>query len=797
MDISNRLVTVAVSGPICRTFTYHLSEEPGLISPGQRVLVEFGRSRKVGFYVGRSKPRSDIATKPVDRFLDNVSYFPRDLFETCLWVSQYYFANPADCLAAALPPLLKSRRSARLRWTGELPESYDERLKDIFRPDRRLSKQEVEGLRRMKGCNLVDLVKSGVVTEEWPEVSSVGRMTVVGYVAKRQTEWSSFFSRRRFKPDVFDSQLSRSELEKRGWSTYYIRQAVSAGLLQPVTVETNERVLDFVAPRQGVKDLKLTLGQQAALDDLRKGLNSGFNCSLLHGITGSGKTLIYCHLAREVLERDKSVLVLTPEIALSGATLAYFRGFFGDLVTVVHSAMTVRERMESWRGIRSGKYRVVVGPRSAVFSPVENLGLVIVDEEHDGSYKQDDPAPRFHGRDTAIMRAKIAGAPVVLGTASPSLESYYHARSGRYRLVELMERPTGARLPAVRVMDMRTEKLSGDHPYLSFALKKEIDLHLEADQQVILFLNRRGYSPQLKCADCGHVPTCPHCDLKLTYHRSGRKLSCHYCGHICRANDTCDKCAGRRLLYPGAGTQKVEEQMALLLKRGRVLRFDSDTASGRINGHRLLQQFAEGKYNVLLGTQMVTKGLDLSGVSLVGVLSADMGLDMPDFRASEKTFARLLQVAGRSGRGEKPGEVIIQTYYPDNEVIRDAANQDYVSFFEREIESRREHGFPPFARLVRFVLSSKDEAKLEDQATQFANQLRDVATGSRIRLDLIGPAPCPMQLLRGRFRRQLFARTTQPIRFVKALIDWENRQARFGLPSSFRIAVDVDPIDLM
>jgi primosomal protein N' (replication factor Y) len=517
----------------------------------------------------------------------------------------------------------------------------------------------------------------------------------------------------------------------------------------------------------------------------------------LHGITGSGKTLVYCHLARKVLGQNRGVLVLTPEIALSGTALAYFRGFFGDTVTVIHSAMTGRERLESWTGIRRGKYRVVIGPRSALFAPLENLALVIVDEEHDSSYKQNDPSPRFHGRDAAVMRGKLSKVPILLGSASPSLESYHHARSGRYRLLELTERPSGARLPKVRVINMQQQKLFGDMPYLSFPLKKEVDTRLARDEQVILFLNRRGYAPQLKCADCGFVPRCPRCDVKLTYHRVGRKLSCHYCGHFQQTADSCPACSGHRVLYLGAGTQKVETHLAQLFRSGRVLRFDSDTASGRKNAHQMLREFSERNYNLLLGTQMVTKGLDFPGVSLVGVLSADLGLDLPDFRASEKTFARLLQVAGRSGRGQNPGEVFIQTYYPESEVIRDAAAQDFVSFYKREIESRRTHRFPPFNRLLKFILLSQDRNKLEMSAAEFGDRLRVQTQQTNLRAEILGPAPCPMALLRGNFRRQLFVKTRQPVRFSRMLSAWEDGQPRFGLPTNVKIVIDVDPDDMM
>ncbi len=759
MNSCPRLVSVAVTGPFHKAFTYHLPDRQAEIAPGTRVLVEFGRSRAVGFCLGASRVKPDFTTKPIIRVLDTDSYFPPDLFDLCLWMADYYYANPADCLAAALPSVLKTRRSVDLVWAEQDNADIPDAIVSIYKPGRRLADVVKEHLRQNDPALLKRLIDDGQLAENWPVVEETGRAVISGYRAVRVDDWQRFFAKRRFRPEPFVGQQDRSELFANGWTEHYVRAASSAGLLRPVVTSKPDSILDFVPPKEGVTDLTLLDGQRAVFDSVIGLLDSGFSSSLLHGITGSGKTLVYCHIAREVLNRGRTVLILTPEIALSGTTLAYFRGFFGDKVTVFHSAMTQRERLESWNGVRRGRYRIVIGPRSAVFAPLKDLGLIVVDEEHDGSYKQDDPSPRFHGRDSAVMRAKIADIPVLLGSASPSLESYHNARLGRYRLLELKERPGDARLPVVRIINMKKERLHGDLPNLSFPLKKEIDQRLEREEQVILFLNRRGYSPQLKCSGCGHVPGCPHCDVKLTYHKAGAKLSCHYCGYLRTAYECCEKCGGSRFQYPGTGTQKVEEQIARLFENAGVLRFDSDTASGRKDGHRMLRDFADRKHKLLLGTQMVTKGLDLPGVSLVGVLSADLGLDLPDFRSSEKTFARLLQVAGRSGRGSSPGEVLVQTYYPSNEVIQDAARQDYLSFFDRELESRRLLSFPPFSRMVKFVLSTADGDKLQSQTASFAERLRGRLERAGLESDILGPAPCPMPFLRGKARRQLFIRT--------------------------------------
>ena len=791
---SRRYVAVALSGPLRRTFTYHLPDDIASLSPGQRVLVEFGRSRSLGFYLG-AVPAPEVTTKPVLRPLDDTTLFPRDLFDLCCWMADYYFANPADCFASALPPALKSRKPSRLTWGTNVTAGFDPAFTLTAAPGKIVKPAELAALRKT-GVTVAELVERGVLVEEWPD-SGKRVLETAGYRSAGHERWKEFFSRRRFQPEPHSDVRTRRELFAVGWSEHYLNAAVKAGLLAPVQVEKTDSILEFVTPRPNVTDLAPNDDQRRAIDALTHSLDNGFAVNLLHGVTGSGKTLVYCHVARQVLARDKTVLVLTPEIALTGAALAYFRGFFGDAVTVIHSAMTNRERMQSWQGIRSGRYRVVIGPRSALFAPLDNLGLIVVDEEHDSSYKQVDPAPRFHGRDAAIMRAKLAGVQVLLGSASPSLESYYHAQSGRYRLLELTRRPEGARLPDVQIVDMRKGRLHGDLPYLSFPLKKQIDDTLAQQRQVILYLNRRGYSPQLKCASCGHVPKCPHCDTKLTYHKTGRKLSCHYCGYFAHGYDSCAACGGLDLLYVGVGTQKVEEHLARLYETARVLRFDSDTASGRTSGHRLLHEFAEHKYNLLLGTQMVTKGLDLAQVTLVGVLSADLGLDLPDFRSAEKTFARLLQVAGRCGRGVDPGRVLVQTYYTDSEVIRFAASQDYRAFFDSEIAARRALTFPPFCRMVRFVLAASETDVLEKQMERFASRLRGLTEQHDVRCDWLGPAPCPAPRLRGSYRRHLFARLDNPARLSRLLTAWEEREARFGLPAKVKVAVDVDPDDMM
>jgi primosomal protein N' (replication factor Y) len=797
MSRSSAYVSVAVGGPLRRTFTYHFGNPDVALELGQRVVVPFGRTRKIGYYLGPANKPTGIETKSIAAIPDALSFFPPELFRLCVWMADYYFCNPADCFASSLPGVFKSKHAINYRWTHKAFECLPVDFKVSVRPGKSVSADHIGLLRQNDPKLLSSLIQQGAITETLVGENGVGPSVISGYVVNNPEEWDDFFSRRRRRLEIFHGMRTADELKQAGWTDHYIGLATRNQLLSPVRQRRATGILDFVAPRDDVSELQLTEEQQIVVEEIRSVLTGGFQPFLLHGVTGSGKTLVYCHLAREVLRRGQTVLVLTPEISLSGVLLSYFRGFFGDRVTVIHSAMTERERLESWQGIRQGDFRIVIGPRSAVVAPLEHLGLIVVDEEQDGSYKQDDPAPRFNGRDAAIMRARISGVPVLLGSASPSLESYHNAETGRYRLFRIQKRPGSATLPTVHVIDMRGERIKGDLPFLSLPLKQKVESRLDRNEQVILFLNRRGYAPQLKCADCGYVPRCPHCDVKMTYHKVGRKLSCHYCGYLSLDYHVCARCGGSRLMYLGAGTQKVEESIPRLFERASVVRFDSDTASGRKNAYRILEQFASRQYNLLLGTQMVTKGLDLSGVTLVGVLSADQGLDRPDFRANEKSFAQLLQVAGRSGRKGPPGEVAIQTFYPDEPVIDDAARQDYQSFYEREITSRRESQYPPFCRLINIILSGKNEKMLEMAMKAFARRCAEVIARSQLSARILGPAPCPLYYLRRRYRRHVLIKTDHTVRLVSALTHWELQESRFGLPAGVKVVVDVDPDDMM
>jgi len=543
---------------------------------------------------------------------------------------------------------------------------------------------------------------------------------------------------------------------------------------------------------------RLTSAQSAVLKEIVSSLReNSYESFLLHGVTGSGKTEVYVRAAEEVVRKGGQALVLVPEIALSFQVVERFRLAFGDSVGVFHSAMTRRSRQDTWRAARCGDLSVVVGARSAVFTPLPSLRLLVLDEENDGAYKQSD-SPRYHAREVGIMRARMTNAAVVLGGATPSLESYANAMKKKYRLLSLPRRIDNRPRAQVRLEDLREEE---ERPrrrgtILSPTLAAEVAERIEKKEQVILFLNRRGYAPFVQCRHCGYVATCSDCDVSLTYHQDRQALVCHYCGQVKENVQECEKCGMIRFFFGGIGTQKVEEELAAVFPRARILRFDFDSTR-RVGSHsRILSAFARGDADILLGTQMVAKGLDFPRVTLVGVIYADAGLNMPDFRSAERTFQLLTQVAGRAGRGKRPGEVILQTFYPDHYALTTAAKQDYEAFFREEMECRRELRYPPFSRMANLLFDGRLEDRVIEAAEWIASHLAGSSGSDSVHF--LGPAPQPLSRLKGKHRWHLAMRATRHAS-LKSLCEtafdaWDERERRL---SSVRLSVDVDPVDLL
>lgn len=515
-----------------------------------------------------------------------------------------------------------------------------------------------------------------------------------------------------------------------------------------------------------------------------------FGVFLLHGVTGSGKTEVYLRTIAGLAGSGKGAIVLVPEIALTPQLLSRFRQRFGDRVALLHSGLTDRERADEYRRIRSGRVDVAVGARSAVFAPFEKIGLIIVDEEHENSYKQDEGL-RYHARDVAIMRAKFLDAVAVLGSATPSLESYYNAQSGKYQYLRLAERVDNRPMPEVVIVDMK--ELQKKSPW-SPLLVEQISQRLERKEQALLLLNRRGFSSVLICCDCGVVVKCPSCSVSLTFHKSESMLKCHYCGHYTQPPDRCPSCSGLELKMLGSGTQKLEEELQTQFPTARLLRMDSDTVKGRDAYETLLNRVDRREVDILLGTQMVAKGHDFPAVTLVGVVDADVGLNLPDFRSAEKTFQLITQAAGRAGRGEVLGEVVIQTLNPNHYAVRHSKMHDYESFYKDEIAFRTQLGYPPIGRIIKIEIKSADEARAAEAAKTAKERIHQVIRGNDA--VLLGPAPAPIARVRGQFRFHLLL-LSQKREGIKVLaIEAKNAvEDKYG--AKCRVLIDVDPVNLM
>jgi len=535
--------------------------------------------------------------------------------------------------------------------------------------------------------------------------------------------------------------------------------------------------------------IRLTNEQQKALGEINSGRNDKY---LLYGVTGSGKTEVYMQASAHVLEQGKSAIILVPEIGLTPQLVERFRDRFQDNIAVLHSDLTLKQRQKEWGRVASGEARIVLGTRSAIFAPVKNLGLIVIDEEYETTYKSE-KSPRYHTREVAFKLAELHKAVVVMGSATPSVETYYHAESGEYKKLVLPQRIDDRVLPPVEIVDMR----EGKGYLLSDKLREELKQTLSRGEQAILFINRRGYFTFVMCRECGYTIECPKCSVSLSYHSSAKKLRCNRCGYSCEAPIICPRCQSSSVKYFGIGTQRIEKEVADVFPAARILRWDRDTVSKRGSHQVFFSAFAEGKADVLIGTQMVTKGLDVAKVTLVGVVSADTSLQLPEFRAAEHTFQLLTQVAGRAGRHHLPGKVIIQTYNPEHYAIQAAAKHDYEEFYQKEIEHRKELDYPPFVKLISLLISGKDQSKVVKVSEDIEKFLK-----KRLSSGVLGPAPAVIPKIRGQWRYHLLIKGKQISNIRKtSTSSVESPIAdvleKIVIPAEIRVAVDVDPMNML
>jgi len=813
--------------PVRHAFTYEIPESlRPTLQVGHRVLAPFGNRKLTGFVV-EITPQTDLTEwRELEDVLDPEPIFSAEMLALTHWIAEYYMASWGEVLDAALPSGINLESKRRVTLVPGLEREAILALRDISDKQQRLllvlarkgpmlvQQLELHYGRIGLNYNLMVLERKGYIRIERqllkPRTSikyanfallakdpgnDDSLEQTIAELMQRHERQAEILKVLRERPEG----VSQTDLLRRlKLSSSSLKTLVKKGL---VRIEKREVFRDFYSgfPVEPPAPITLNPDQEAALRELRELIEKGiFAPVLLYGVTGSGKTQVYIEALHEVRNRGKTAIVLVPEIALTPQTVSRFKAHFGDDIAVLHSGMSAGERYDSWRKIRRGDVHIVIGPRSAVFAPLSNIGLIVVDEEHESSYKQSEPSPRYNARDVALVRGKMNSALVILGSATPSIETFFNARVKKYRLLELPSRVEDLPLPRVEVVDMRKEwqEYHGKPSAIfSRALLGKIAEKLSLREQVILLQNRRGFSTFVLCRDCGHVEKCPNCDITLTYHTQGHRLRCHYCDFQKPAPNVCPKCNGIQLTYRGTGTQRVEEEIHHHFPAARVVRMDWDTTRRKGAHDRILRDFRDGEYDILLGTQMVAKGLDFPRVTLVGVISADTTLQLPDFRSSERTFQLLTQVAGRSGRKGKQGEVIIQTYSPENHSIVFARQHDYLRFFAREVHDRQELGYPPFSRIIAIEFKGPHENEVKKTAVHFANEF-----GPSTYYQVLGPSPAPIAKLKGEYRFHIifkYDRQKDPNgERIRSEIWKVMDRFRHFRRSRVQIIIDVDPMDL-
>ncbi len=731
-----------------KPFTYGVpGDMANSLFPGCAVKAPFGNRTILGYVTDISPfPPSlpkNVTIKPIIEVIPTNSLWDREMVELAGWIESYYGTNFVSALKVLVPG------PVRVQKDGTLPgiKKIKKVLLKMENPEEKVKLKK----RAPAQYKVLEFLKKnpGVIP-----LSELINATGAPY-------------------------SSIQGLEKKGYVEVF---------------QESPRLKYFHPYRAGSQThLKLTADQHKVYEGLLELLETEkMNIALLHGITGSGKTEIYLQLIDQALKSGKEALVLVPEISLTPQAIQRFKSRFSEEIAVLHSRMTPTERRQMWWNIKNKKVRVVLGARSAVFAPLENIGIIVVDEEHESSYKQESE-PRYHARQVAIKRAITHDALVILGSATPSLDAYYRVRQGVYHLFELPRRVGQSKLPDIIPVDLKKDYKSKDHGILGETLKTEMSRIIAKGEQAILFLNRRGFSSFLLCLECGNVIKCPYCDVTLTYHKIGRALKCHHCDYQRPAPDICPFCRGIKIVTPSHGIQKVEEEIDQLFPGIKKIRMDRDTTKGR-DAHRfLLEKFARREASVLIGTQMIAKGLDFPGVTLVGVILADISLNMPDFHSLENTYQLLTQVAGRAGRREAPGKVIIQTYNPGTPVIKAVQLQNYEDFFNWELSNREKLNYPPFSHLINIILTGEINERVRD----YALLLADVLSNRNLRknfISVLGPAPCPLSRVKSRYRWHLMLKCRKiprAVAIVRAVVK------KFSVPSGVTFSMDVDPISIM
>ena len=804
---------VALPVPLDTAFTYRVPEgmQPVI---GGRVLVPFRQQRMSGGIIGLHESAPKVQAKNILSVLDAAPVLDTQLLQLGKWISDYYLAPPGEVFRTMLPLAAEFKRAIAYRITDEgqmalhlagtsgssarsrkTPEEQGAEVRVLdYLAEREVVREET--LRNATGVSKSLL--AGMVRKKWivrEDLSGARDATRTMKVALLKTAEGKLNSNQQVLIETLAAAGGRVPVET--LQALAVPRTTLGTLVKRGLVEIVEEPVEFVVAskaRSSPLNFQFNSAQQNALKRINDSVRAEkFSGLLLHGVTGSGKTAVYLAAMQSVLEAGRSAILLVPEIGLTPAVAADLYHVFGDEVAILHSAFTDQERAEQWHRIKRGDARMVVGTRSAVFAPVSNLALMIVDEEQDSSYKQEE-TPRYHARDVAVMRAKMAGAVVVLGSATPSLESYFNAKKNKYALMELRDRVENRPLPEVEIVDMRQEfQETGKEQVISRKLLEEIKQRLDRKEQVMVLLNRRGYSPVALCRACGNRMECRNCAIAMTHHKGSNRMVCHYCGFMAPVPKVCGECGSEYVYFLGTGSEKLEELLHGLFPQARIGRLDRDTVRGNEDFERALNALNEGELDLLVGTQMIAKGHDIHGVTLVGVVGADMALGFPDFRAAERTFQLLTQVAGRAGRGQTPGKVILQTYFPDHYAVQYAALHDFVGFYERELRFRSWMHYPPYSALANVLVRSDTL----DEALRWSGVLgKWLETTRHEGVRVLGPAAAPIVRLKRDYRYHFVLKSESREKLnglLRSMLMYASQQK---IPRTQGI-VDVDAVWLM
>ncbi|WP_026701011.1 primosomal protein N' [Salibacterium aidingense] len=784
-----------------RAFDYRIPEEfDGIVKPGMRIVVPFG-PRKIQGFVWKITDQTELSrVKPLQEILDPYPVLTNELLELGEWLALETVCFLITAYQSMIPSAIRAKPKKILRPAGD-PAELPAELQPLFAETKEINWEQAAAgkeirLALKKALQNEELIidyrlqdRTNKKTVRVLRLPSSGPTkdykTELGNKAKKQTEVMNWISS--YYPNT--SVTAQTVMKQLGVTQGVIQSLVKKGLLLEEYREIYRDPYEHHSFSETERPL-LTDQQKQVLQPIHTAVEKReYVPFLLHGVTGSGKTEVYLRAIETVLDKGKEAIVLVPEISLTPQMVERFKERFGSQVAVLHSALSSGEKYDEWRKVHRKEVKVAVGARSAVFAPFENLGIVIIDEEHEGSYKQEDH-PRYHARQVALWRGNYHGCPVILGSATPSLESYARASRNVYQLLELPGRVNNTAMPEVEITDMREELKQGNRSAFSRLLLEKIRDRLNKGEQIVLFLNRRGYSTFVMCRNCGYTAACPHCEITLTYHHTGRLLKCHYCGYHEPMVNKCPECDSDHIRFFGTGTQKVQEEITQLLPEARVIRMDVDTTSRKGSHEKLLQSFRNEEADILLGTQMIAKGLDFPKITLVGVLAADTMLHLPDFRAPERTFQLLTQVSGRAGRDKLRGEVVVQTYTPEHYSIQYARTHDFQAFAQAEMGQRKRGGYPPYYYITLLTVSHENAAKAMKTVDQMAAHLKTALSPES---KILGPTVSPIARIKDRYRYQCMIKYKNEPDLIRILNDMHSNYQKEMAKEDLTISIDMEP----